>query len=200
MKIAHVEGDPLGIAFNVRVFHRTQVSTLLRNQLIPVPKINSNSDLLTNGHGIENNNQISKTLNYDFGSYHNPDSDEETIYSEQDYSTDELIDNNSNTNMLHGEKINNTKNRTSTHNSTKKIVIGIQQKTFEQPMGYEADQEDEIDKLQSENIKTPMIKNGNDKICIICNKQKVRISYCDECFKKYKKQTSDLRKGKSLQY
>jgi len=35
IKIAHVEGDPLGIAFNVKVFHRTQVTTLLRNQLIP---------------------------------------------------------------------------------------------------------------------------------------------------------------------
>jgi hypothetical protein len=35
IKIAHVETDPLGIAFNVKVFHRTQVTTLLRNQLIP---------------------------------------------------------------------------------------------------------------------------------------------------------------------
>lgn len=36
IKIAHVENDPLGIAFNVKAFHRTQVTTLLRNQLIPV--------------------------------------------------------------------------------------------------------------------------------------------------------------------
>ena len=36
IKIAHVEGDLLGEAFNVKVFHRTQVSTLLRNQLIPL--------------------------------------------------------------------------------------------------------------------------------------------------------------------
>jgi hypothetical protein len=35
IKIAHVETDPLGIAFNVKVFHRNQVTKLLRNQLIP---------------------------------------------------------------------------------------------------------------------------------------------------------------------
>lgn len=35
IKIAHVENDLLGVAFNVKAFHRTQVTTLLRNQLIP---------------------------------------------------------------------------------------------------------------------------------------------------------------------
>lgn len=35
IKVAHVEGDPLGVAFNVKAFHRSQVTSLLRNQLIP---------------------------------------------------------------------------------------------------------------------------------------------------------------------
>lgn len=35
IKIAHVENDPLGLAFGVKAFHRTQVQSLLRNQLIP---------------------------------------------------------------------------------------------------------------------------------------------------------------------
>ncbi len=35
IKIAHVENDPLGIAFNVKVFHRNQVTKLLQDQLIP---------------------------------------------------------------------------------------------------------------------------------------------------------------------
>ena len=37
IKIAHVANDPLGIAFNVTIFHRTQVITLLRNQVFAVP-------------------------------------------------------------------------------------------------------------------------------------------------------------------
>ena len=40
IKIAHVEQDILGIAFNVKAFHRTQVTTLLRNQLIPCKENN----------------------------------------------------------------------------------------------------------------------------------------------------------------
>ena len=36
IKVAHVEGDLLGAAFNVKVFHRTQVTTLMRAQLVPV--------------------------------------------------------------------------------------------------------------------------------------------------------------------
>ena len=36
IKVAHVEGDLLGDAFDVKVFHRTQVTTLLRRQLVPV--------------------------------------------------------------------------------------------------------------------------------------------------------------------
>ena len=35
IKVAHVETDPLGRAFGVKVFHRTQVTALLRKQLIP---------------------------------------------------------------------------------------------------------------------------------------------------------------------
>ena len=35
IKIAHVANDPLGIAFDVQIFHRTQVTTLLRKQLMP---------------------------------------------------------------------------------------------------------------------------------------------------------------------
>ena len=35
IKVAHVENDPLGRAFGVKVFHRTQVTALLRKQLIP---------------------------------------------------------------------------------------------------------------------------------------------------------------------
>ena len=40
IKIAHVGQDILGIAFNVKAFHRTQVTTLLRNQLIPCKENN----------------------------------------------------------------------------------------------------------------------------------------------------------------
>ena len=36
IKLALVENDPLGIAFNVAAFHRCQVNSLLRTQLIPV--------------------------------------------------------------------------------------------------------------------------------------------------------------------
>ena len=36
IKLAIVEDDPLGHAFGVKAFHRCQVNTLLRSQLIPV--------------------------------------------------------------------------------------------------------------------------------------------------------------------
>jgi len=45
IKIAHVEQDILGIAFNVKAFHRTQVTTLLRNQLIPCKENNLSNGL-----------------------------------------------------------------------------------------------------------------------------------------------------------
>lgn len=35
IKIAHVENDPLGVAFNVKAFHRSQVTHFLRKQLTP---------------------------------------------------------------------------------------------------------------------------------------------------------------------
>ena len=36
IRVALVEGDPLGIAFNVSAFHRSQVHSFIRSQLIPV--------------------------------------------------------------------------------------------------------------------------------------------------------------------
>ncbi len=38
IKVALVDGDPLGVAFNVRAFHRTQVTSLLRSQLVWLPE------------------------------------------------------------------------------------------------------------------------------------------------------------------
>ena len=37
VKVAIVKGDPLGDAFGVSAFHKCQVNTLLRSQLIPIP-------------------------------------------------------------------------------------------------------------------------------------------------------------------
>ena len=41
IKVAMVENDPLGEAFDVRAFHRTQVTSLLRAQLIPYQSLHS---------------------------------------------------------------------------------------------------------------------------------------------------------------
>ena len=38
IKVALVDGDPLGVAFRVRAFHRTQVTSLLRSQLVWLPE------------------------------------------------------------------------------------------------------------------------------------------------------------------
>jgi len=129
IKIAHVETDPLGIAFNVKVFHRTQVTTLLRNQLIPFsnntinnstkvfkpsPPENSTS-LVVNRAEIQPSQALTTTLqeintssrkrsaavesskdeslrrvrrrNSSSSHKKEPESDEETIYSAQGYST-----------------------------------------------------------------------------------------------------------------
>ena len=48
IKMADVSNDLLGIAFGVKIFHRTQVSTLLRSQLFPA----SSLILLRNGKAL----------------------------------------------------------------------------------------------------------------------------------------------------
>ena len=44
IRIAHVKNDLLGVAFNVDYLHRTQVMTLIRNQLIPIEDIENKND------------------------------------------------------------------------------------------------------------------------------------------------------------
>ena len=39
VKICHCENDPLGTAFGVKAFHRSQVLPLLRTQLLPFPQV-----------------------------------------------------------------------------------------------------------------------------------------------------------------
>jgi len=128
IKIAHVETDPLGIAFNVKVFHRTQVTTLLRNQLIPFsnntinnttkvfkPSPDNSTSLVVNRAEIQPSQALTTTLqeinsssrkrsaavesskdeslrrvrrrNSSSSLKKEPESDEETIYSAQGYST-----------------------------------------------------------------------------------------------------------------
>ena len=43
IKVAHVENDILGIAFGVKVFHRTQVTALLQKQLIRFKPLDQNN-------------------------------------------------------------------------------------------------------------------------------------------------------------
>jgi len=126
IKIAHVEGDPLGIAFNVKVFHRTQVTTLLRNQLIPFgnninintkvfkPSPDNSQTLVVNRAEIQTSQALTTSLqeinsasrkrsapevnkdedvkgdrrrNSSPAAKKERESDEETIYSAQGYST-----------------------------------------------------------------------------------------------------------------
>merc|ERR1711962_1447062 len=126
IKIAHVEGDPLGIAFDVKVFHRTQVTTLLRNQLIPFgnninintkvfkPSPDNSQTLVVNRAEIQTSQALNTSLqdinsasrkrsapevnkdeevkgdrrrNSSPAAKKERESDEETIYSAQGYST-----------------------------------------------------------------------------------------------------------------
>ena len=58
IKIANVENDVLGKAFGVRVFHRTQITRLLRNQLIKVEEESSDSE-----EEVEMNEENESTMN-----------------------------------------------------------------------------------------------------------------------------------------
>ena len=46
ISIANIKNDPLGLAFNIDYLHRTQVMTLIRNQLIPINHTKNENELL----------------------------------------------------------------------------------------------------------------------------------------------------------
>lgn len=117
IKVALVQGDPLGAAFNVKAFHRSQVTNLIRNQLIPYqesskametqhqpPNPSSSSTGVTtkNNADVEEQRRKRNTSDSDLNGREKRrrssisitvvSTDEETIYSAQGYETTAMAD------------------------------------------------------------------------------------------------------------
>ena len=57
ISIAHIKNDPLGLAFNIDYLHRTQVMTLIRNQLIPINHTKNENELWETNNNEKNHLQ-----------------------------------------------------------------------------------------------------------------------------------------------
>ena len=169
IKIAHVQNDKLGQAFNVKAFHRTQVTKLLRQQLIPIGLPMDRQKETT--QDAQNNHKRSETTAP--STQHNPHQIEYEIDS--DTSSEQ-------------------NSEESDASSIEDITIKQTAAEILQQQGKQTSQEDRDSGSDEEKMTEQQATTK--RLCLNC-KQPCQFRYCTTCYKEHKNKLPERPKPKT---